>query len=150
MPCDYLSRRSFVHKIGALHTQYSLTQPQLPGVQSQPLPSTSISFPKLIFTQLHASRVMGPLRLVRFSCFPCITYEFYSSNVSFMTFLCFSPPSFTLFLPNYFILPSPLLSALFHILNLFSFFLFFIYSGSKKCPNVCMIWKDQIGVILLT
>jgi hypothetical protein len=21
------------------------------------------------------------------------------------------------------------------------------YSGSKKCPNVCMIWKDQIGVI---
>jgi Reverse transcriptase (RNA-dependent DNA polymerase)/RNase H-like domain found in reverse transcriptase len=22
-----------------------------------------------------------------------------------------------------------------------------IYSGSKKCPNVCMIWKDQIGVI---
>jgi hypothetical protein len=23
----------------------------------------------------------------------------------------------------------------------------YIYSGSKKCPNVCMIWKDQIGVI---
>jgi hypothetical protein len=22
-----------------------------------------------------------------------------------------------------------------------------VYSGSKKCPNVCMIWKDQIGVI---
>ena len=22
-----------------------------------------------------------------------------------------------------------------------------MYSGSKKCPNVCMIWKDQIGVI---
>ena len=22
-----------------------------------------------------------------------------------------------------------------------------IYSGSKKCPNVCMIWKDQLGVI---
>jgi hypothetical protein len=22
-----------------------------------------------------------------------------------------------------------------------------LYSGSKKCPNVCMIWKDQIGVI---
>ena len=21
------------------------------------------------------------------------------------------------------------------------------YSGSKKCPNVCMIWKDQLGVI---
>ena len=21
------------------------------------------------------------------------------------------------------------------------------YSGSKKCPNVCMIWKDQTGVI---
>ena len=20
-------------------------------------------------------------------------------------------------------------------------------SGSKKCPNVCMIWKDQLGVI---
>ena len=24
---------------------------------------------------------------------------------------------------------------------------FLRYSGSKKCPNVCMIWKDQIGVI---
>jgi hypothetical protein len=22
-----------------------------------------------------------------------------------------------------------------------------IYSGSKKCPNVCMIWKNQMGVI---
>ena len=22
-----------------------------------------------------------------------------------------------------------------------------MYSGSKKCPNVCMIWKDQLGVI---
>jgi hypothetical protein len=22
-----------------------------------------------------------------------------------------------------------------------------LYSGSKKCPNVCMIWKDQSGVI---
>jgi hypothetical protein len=42
----------FVHKIGALHTQYSLTQPQLPGVQSQQLLSTSISFPKLIFTSI--------------------------------------------------------------------------------------------------
>ena len=21
------------------------------------------------------------------------------------------------------------------------------YSSSKKCPNACMIWKDQIGVI---
>jgi hypothetical protein len=34
------------------HTQYSLTQPQLPRVQSQHLPSTSISFPKLIFTSI--------------------------------------------------------------------------------------------------
>jgi hypothetical protein len=32
------------------HTQYSLTQPQLPRVQSQHLPSTSISFPELMFT----------------------------------------------------------------------------------------------------
>ena len=22
-----------------------------------------------------------------------------------------------------------------------------LYSGSKKCPNVCMIWKDQLAVI---
>jgi hypothetical protein len=35
--------------IGALHTQYSLTQPQLSGVQLQQLLSTSISFPELIF-----------------------------------------------------------------------------------------------------
>jgi hypothetical protein len=34
------------------HTQYSLTQPQLPRVQSQHLPSTSISFPELIFTSI--------------------------------------------------------------------------------------------------
>jgi hypothetical protein len=34
------------------HTQYSLTQPQLPRVQSQHLSSTSISFPKLIFTSI--------------------------------------------------------------------------------------------------
>jgi hypothetical protein len=35
-----------------LHTQYSLTQPQLPGVQLQQLFSTSISFPELIFTSI--------------------------------------------------------------------------------------------------
>jgi hypothetical protein len=34
------------------HTQYSPTQPQLSGVQLQQLPSTSISFPKLIFTSI--------------------------------------------------------------------------------------------------
>jgi hypothetical protein len=51
-PCDYLSRSSFVHRIGALHTHNSLTQPQLPGVQLQHLSSTSISFPKLIFTSI--------------------------------------------------------------------------------------------------
>jgi hypothetical protein len=32
------------------HTQYSLTQPQLPRVQLQHFSSTSISFPELIFT----------------------------------------------------------------------------------------------------
>jgi hypothetical protein len=42
----------FVHKIGTLHTQYSLTQPQLPGVQLQQLPSISISFPELIFSSI--------------------------------------------------------------------------------------------------
>jgi hypothetical protein len=46
-------KKFFVHKIGApTHTQYSLTQPQLSGVQSQQLFSTSISFPKLIFTSI--------------------------------------------------------------------------------------------------
>jgi hypothetical protein len=34
------------------HTQYSLTQPQLPRVQLQHLPSTSISFPELIFAPI--------------------------------------------------------------------------------------------------
>jgi hypothetical protein len=32
------SRSSFVHKIGTPHTQYSLTQPQLPRVQLRRLP----------------------------------------------------------------------------------------------------------------
>jgi hypothetical protein len=31
--------------------------------------------------------------------------------------------------------------------NIFHAVLLKPYSGSKKCPNVCMIWKDQIGVI---
>jgi hypothetical protein len=34
------------------HTQYSLTQPQLPRVQLQHLPTTSISFPEFIFTSI--------------------------------------------------------------------------------------------------
>jgi hypothetical protein len=41
------------------HTQYSLTQPQLPRVQSQHLPSTSISFPELIFTSITCIKSHG-------------------------------------------------------------------------------------------
>jgi hypothetical protein len=41
------------------HTQYSLTQPQLPRVQSQHLPSTSISFPELIFTSIACIKSHG-------------------------------------------------------------------------------------------
>jgi hypothetical protein len=40
------------------HTQYSLTQPQLPGVQLQQLLLTSINFPELIFTLI--AHIMGP------------------------------------------------------------------------------------------
>jgi hypothetical protein len=49
----------FIHKIGALHTQYSLTQPQLTGVQLQQLLSTSISFPELIFTPIACIKSHG-------------------------------------------------------------------------------------------
>jgi hypothetical protein len=41
------------------HTQYSLTQPQLPRVQSQHLPLTSISFPELIFTSIACIKSHG-------------------------------------------------------------------------------------------
>jgi hypothetical protein len=40
------------------HTQYSLTQPQLPRVQSQHLPLTLSVSPSLFSLQSHASRVM--------------------------------------------------------------------------------------------
>jgi hypothetical protein len=41
------------------YTQYSLTQPQLPGVQLQQLPSTSVSFLKLIFTLIACIKSHG-------------------------------------------------------------------------------------------
>jgi hypothetical protein len=42
------------------HTQYSLTQPQLLRVQSQHLPSTSISFPELILLSRHVPTIANP------------------------------------------------------------------------------------------
>jgi hypothetical protein len=125
------------------YTQYSLTQPQLPRVQLQQIPSISMSFPELNFTSIAyikshetyswqyfgiinhyeaALRVIAAtfiissifdsidgtsmattathairLRLVRLSHFSCITYKFYCSNVSFMSFLHSSPFLFALF-----------------------------------------------------
>jgi hypothetical protein len=61
MPCDYLSRSSFVHRIGTLHTHstasHSLSYPELNHNIFPRLLSVS---PSLFSLLSHASRVMGP------------------------------------------------------------------------------------------
>jgi hypothetical protein len=61
MPCDYLSRSSFVHRIGALHTHstasHSLSYPEF---NRSIFPRLLSVFLSLFSLQSHTSRVMGP------------------------------------------------------------------------------------------
>jgi hypothetical protein len=61
MPCNYLSRSSFVHRIGTLHmhstVSHSLSYPEF---NHNIFPRLLSVFPSLFSLQSHASRVMKP------------------------------------------------------------------------------------------